>query len=167
MPSFLLESYGVIVAEYGDELISMEGELIEKAQKAKMDLIGLESTDEILNIMKTLKDISIPEGAFIKDEMLADYNESIKLYQTESIGKFHKDMTVQMGEEITKILVDERNENWIDDIEYLIEKDRTFIAVGMGHLGGQNGILNKLKEKGYELKPIRKEHTTPNNGYNK
>ncbi len=63
-------------------------------------------------------------------------------------------MTVQMGEEIIKILLDKRNKNWIEDIEYLIEKDRTFIAVGMAHLGGENGILNLLKENGYELQRV-------------
>lgn len=165
MPNFFLESYRVIISEYGDELVNMESELIEKARKSKMDLTGLESTDEILNIMKTVRDIKIPENTFIKDQMLTDYQESLKQYKTESIGKFHKRMIVQMGEEITKILVDQRNENWIDDINSLIEKDKTFIAVGMGHLGGKNGILNRLLEKGYKLEPIGMDNTPPNNGY--
>ena len=154
MPTFLLESYGVIIEEYGDELVSMESELINKALESKMGLTGLESADEILNILKTIRDIKIPQGSFIKEQILADYRESLNQYKTESIGKFHKSMTVQIGVEIINILVDKRNNNWIEDIEALIEKDRTFIAVGMGHLGGENGILNQLKEKGYSLKQI-------------
>jgi uncharacterized protein YbaP (TraB family) len=132
-----------------------------------MGLTGLESTDEILNILKAIREIKIPEDSFIKEQMLADYRESLNQYKTESIGKFHKSMTVQMGEEITKTLVDKRNNNWIEDIESLIEKDRTFIAVGMGHLGGENGVLNQLKEKGYSLKPIETKNTPSINGYNK
>lgn len=155
MPSFLLESYRVIIDEYGDELISMESELIEKANESEIKLTGLESSDEILNIMQTVRNIKVPENTFIKEEMLADYQKSLKLYETESIGRFNEIMTIQMGEEITKILVDKRNDNWIGDIESLIDQDKTFIAVGMGHLGGENGILNLLSEKGYRLKRVK------------
>ncbi|TXE08120.1 TraB/GumN family protein [Seonamhaeicola algicola] len=154
MPSFLLESYGVIIEEYGDELVSMESELIKNALESNMELSGLESTNEILSILKTVADIKIPENTFIKEQMLTDYQESLNQYKTQSIKKFHKSMTVQMGDEITKTLVDKRNNNWMSDIEYLIEKERTFIAVGMGHLGGENGILNLLSEKGYKLQRV-------------
>jgi uncharacterized protein YbaP (TraB family) len=164
MPDFLLESYRVIIAEYGDNLTSMEGELMEIAQSSKIDLTGLESTDEILDILRTVKKMKIPENAFIKEEMLSDYKESLKLYKSESIGQFHKNMRTQMGEEITRILVDKRNENWIDNIKSLIETDKTFIAVGMGHLGGENGILNLLKENDYKIEPTKIENTPPNNG---
>lgn len=167
MPSFLLESYGVIVEEYGDELISMESELMKKAFQSKMELTGLETTDEILDIIKTIRDTEVPKNAFVKEKMLSDYRESLEHYKTESIAKFYKSMTIQMGQEITKMLVDNRNENWIDDIKSLIEKDKTFIAVGMGHLGGENGILNRLKENGYELKPIGTEKKPLNNSYSK
>ena len=154
MPPFLLESYGVIIEEYGNELVSMESELIKNALESKMDLSGLESTEEILNILKTVRNIKVPENTFIKEQMLADYQESLNQYKTESIKEFYKSMTIQMGEEITKNLVDKRNENWIEDIESLIDKDRTFIAVGMGHLGGKHGILNLLSEKGYKLQRV-------------
>lgn len=155
MPSFLLESYKVIIAEYGDELVSMESELIKKARESKMNLTGLESTDEILTIIQAVKHIKVPENAFIKEEMLTDYQKTLKMYKTESIGKFNESMTILMGKEITKMLVDKRNKNWIDDIESMIDQDKTFIAVGMGHLGGENGILNLLTKKGYQLKRVK------------
>jgi uncharacterized protein YbaP (TraB family) len=154
MPTFLVESYGVVIKEYGDELVNMESELIEKALESKMDLTGLESTDEVLSLLKRVRDIRIPKNKYIKEQILIDYKETLSQYETQSIGKLYKSMITQMGEEITRILLDERNENWIEDIEYLVEKDKTFIAVGMGHLGGKNGILNLLTEKGYELQRV-------------
>ncbi len=155
MPSFLLESYKVIIEEYGDELVSMESELIKKALEYKIKLTGLESTDEILNIIQAVSQIKIPENAFTKEEMLSYYLKSLEIYKAESIGKFNAIMSVQMGEEVTKILVYNRNENWIADMESLIEKDKTFIAVGMGHLSGENGILTLLADKGYQLKRVK------------
>tara|TARA_R110000868_G_scaffold411398_1_gene703720 strand:- start:1066 stop:1848 length:783 start_codon:yes stop_codon:yes gene_type:complete len=162
MPELLLESYRAIVSEYGDSLENMEGQLIQKAQESKIKITGLESIDEILNTMKTLSTIKVPENAFIKREILSNYQKSLKMYKEESIGQFKDSITIQIGETITSILVDERNENWLNDIESLIEKDRSFIAVGMGHLGGKEGVINLLRKKGYKLEPIRIDNTPPN-----
>ncbi|WP_116772398.1 TraB/GumN family protein [Maribacter litoralis] len=154
MPAFFLESYGIIIEKYGDELISMESELMEKAFQSEIDLTGLESTDEILDIMKKVRDIEVPKNAYLKDKILSDYQESLEQYKSESIGQFYKRMPKEMGQEITTMIVDKRNENWIEDIESLIEKDKIFIAVGMGHLGGENGILNLLEKKGYGIQRV-------------
>jgi hypothetical protein len=29
-----------------------------------------------------------------------------------------------------------------------------FVAVGAGHLGGENGLINLLKKQGYSVEPI-------------
>lgn len=36
-------------------------------------------------------------------------------------------------------------------IEDLIKKQATFVAVGAAHLGGEKGVLNLLKSKGYSV----------------
>jgi len=154
MPTFFQETYGIIIEEYGDELISMESELIQKAFQLEMDVTGLESTNEILDIMKKVRDIEVPKDTYVKNKILSDYQESIEQYKTKSIGQLYKRMTVEMGQEITTMMLDKRNENWIEDIKSLIEKDKIFIAVGMGHLGGDNGILNLLEKKGYGIQRV-------------
>lgn len=70
MPKFLLEIYGIIIKEYGDELVSMESKLIEEAIDSKIELTGPESTSEILKIMEEIKKTKIPENTFIKEENL-------------------------------------------------------------------------------------------------
>jgi hypothetical protein len=37
----------------------------------------------------------------------------------------------------------------------LAKKKRTFVAVGAGHLGGEEGILALLKKQGYTLRPVQ------------
>ena len=64
------------------------------------------------------------------------------------IGAFKDISPVQ----ITDLAINQRNKNWIDNIINNIENKPTFIAVGMGHLGGKNGLLHLLNEKGYNLK---------------
>jgi uncharacterized protein YbaP (TraB family) len=42
-----------------------------------------------------------------------------------------------------------------DRIDLLMKKQSIFIAVGAAHLGGEEGLVNLLKRKGYTLKEIR------------
>jgi uncharacterized protein YbaP (TraB family) len=35
-----------------------------------------------------------------------------------------------------------------------ITKNKCFIAVGAGHLGGENGVIRKLQKEGFTLTPI-------------
>jgi uncharacterized protein YbaP (TraB family) len=37
----------------------------------------------------------------------------------------------------------------------LIRKNTTLIAVGAGHLGGGNGIINLLRKKGYVVEDVQ------------
>ena len=52
-------------------------------------------------------------------------------------------------------LLNERNAKWIPVIEKNIALTPSFIAVGGGHLGGEKGVINLLRKKGYKLTPIK------------
>jgi uncharacterized protein len=55
----------------------------------------------------------------------------------------------------TGLLLDRRNINWIPVIERLMREAPVFVAVGAGHLAGENGVLSLLRKAGYEVKPVR------------
>lgn len=154
MPEYLLESYRIIISEYGDKLISMEDQFIENAQASNLNISGLESVDELLAILKRISNVKISDDIFIMDKMLIDYKKSLVMYKEESIENIKESMKIQMGDSITKMLIDERNKNWIKNLHLLVENESTFIAVGIGHLAGKNGILNLLLEKGYKLERL-------------
>jgi len=50
--------------------------------------------------------------------------------------------------------VGDRNKNWIPLINDYIHKKPSFIAVGAGHLPGQNGVIQLLKNEGYTVTPV-------------
>jgi hypothetical protein len=52
------------------------------------------------------------------------------------------------------IAVNERNQDWIAVIEKLIATQPTFIAVGAGHLGGEQGLIHLLRKQGYSVLPV-------------
>ncbi|BFP39621.1 hypothetical protein FGF1_04660 [Flavobacteriaceae bacterium GF1] len=166
MPKILTESYKVIISEYGNELVTMENQLIKTAKDNGIRITGLETTDEILRILTNLNEIEIPQANFEKDKMLQAYQQSLKMYKKEQIKSFKDSLIFQMPKRMTKLIVDQRNRNWIDDLVGLVENEPAFIAVGMGHLGGEQGLLQLLAAKGY--KPIRMEikNKPPNTVYN-
>lgn len=52
------------------------------------------------------------------------------------------------------LLLDARNEDWIDKIVSYIEQEACFIAVGALHLPGKAGLIEMLKKKGYKVQPV-------------
>lgn len=154
MPNFVLENHKIIVAEYGDDLTSMERELIGKALELEIEVTGLESPGKTLNILQAVGEIKNDKIKFTKDQILMDYKKSVSQYKTGSIDRYYKNVAARFGNEMTQILIDERNKDWIEDIENFIETDKTFIAVGIAHLGGESGILNLLAKKGYQIKKV-------------
>jgi uncharacterized protein YbaP (TraB family) len=49
-----------------------------------------------------------------------------------------------------------RNNNWMPKIEnYLADDKVTFVIVGLAHLHGPDGLLELLKNKGYEIKQVK------------
>lgn len=52
-------------------------------------------------------------------------------------------------------LVDNRNRNWVGQLREILPQQATFIAVGCGHLPGEQGVINLLRQQGYTLTPVR------------
>jgi uncharacterized protein YbaP (TraB family) len=61
-------------------------------------------------------------------------------------------MAASQSPEERKIILDDRNKNWIPKIEKMLQEKRTFfITVGAAHLAGPNGVPNLLRQAGYKV----------------
>jgi uncharacterized protein len=61
-------------------------------------------------------------------------------------------MAASESPEERKVILDDRNRNWIPKIEKMLKEKRTFfITVGAAHLAGQNGVPNLLRQAGYRV----------------
>lgn len=65
------------------------------------------------------------------------------------------DNIFHIGGTVSKILIDNRNLRWITPLVQNIENKSVIIAVGLGHLFGKNGLINLLREQGYEVTPVK------------
>ena len=55
---------------------------------------------------------------------------------------------------IEKTLLQKRNETWYPQIDALAASGGAFIAVGLSHLYGKNGILERLARQGCKVEPV-------------
>ena len=80
-----------------------------------------------------------------------------KLYQGQNVDSLYL-MIQEEGGTITEdqaTILDDRNERWIPMIQEMAKKEKLFIAVGAGHLGGPKGVIRLLEEKGYKITPVQ------------
>ena len=130
------------------------------AKNEGIPIVGLETVEEQLKFIDQLPIATqvsmVMETIRLGDKSHAKLIELEQTYQSQNIDALHQLMQDETGivanEQTT--LVDNRNANWIPKIEKFIQKDRTFIAVGAGHLGGEKGIIRLLQAKVYRVTPI-------------
>jgi uncharacterized protein YbaP (TraB family) len=130
------------------------------AKNENIPIVGLETAEEQLKFIDQLPKATqvsmVMETIRLGDKSHAKLVELEQTYQNQNIDAIHllmQDETGFVANEQTT-LVDNRNANWIPKIETYIHKNKTFIAVGAGHLGGEKGIIRLLQAKGYRVKPV-------------
>lgn len=94
-----------------------------------------------------------------KDKLIGEINEMNQMYRKAKIYELEKlasqsNKRWNVSEEENYVLVDERNIDWIRQLPELLNKSSCFIAVGVLHLPGTNGLINLLKKEGYKVTAI-------------
>jgi hypothetical protein len=56
--------------------------------------------------------------------------------------------------DLDSVIIKERNDRWMPEIEKVVNKQSAFIAVGARHLSGKNGLINRLRKERYIVKPV-------------
>ena len=85
-------------------------------------------------------------------EMLAAY----KAQDVEQIMKLIRESEFDGGiDNLQEEMLDNRNKTWIPIIEKAARDKATFFAFGAGHLGGTNGVVSLLRQKGYTVKGVQ------------
>ncbi len=130
------------------------------ARDNNLEIKGLETIEQQLsffdNLSKEKQAEMVMEGIRKSDELLNTTLKMEKLYNRQNVDSLylmiHEEGGTISQEENT--FLEERNKNWVPKIATFIAQKKTFIAVGAGHLGGPNGLIRLLEQKGYTLTPI-------------
>jgi uncharacterized protein len=154
LSSFILQKY------LGKNPASYETAFLKIAQDAHKQVFGLETIKEQVSYIDkiSLKDQSDILLESVKDyeKQKKEYFDLVDVYLSGDIDKIYSLMKETSSEfkEFGTILIDDRNKKWAELIPLMIKKSSCFIAVGSGHLGGENGLIRLLKTKGYTVEPV-------------
>jgi uncharacterized protein YbaP (TraB family) len=145
----------VVLQEKIGKQKSFEMEFQKLAKKYDKPLMGLET---VMYQMETIDRISIKDQIQFMDDFsnMSEFDVMFDLYLKEDINALYTLISSEtdMLPEFNHWFLEVRNTNWIPVIEKQIRQQTTFIAVGAGHLGGTNGVLELLKKQGYVVTGI-------------
>jgi uncharacterized protein YbaP (TraB family) len=155
---FLVTSM-LMPALFDEPMASYEAYFMEEAQKATLEIVGLETVEEQLSIFDEIPYEAQAEELleFMKEEgaMKNIFEEILTHYKAKDVGAIEKMFdNYYDSPEQKEILLNQRNHNWIDDIQRLSKDQNVFYAVGAGHLGGQEGVLELLRKEGFTVRPV-------------
>lgn len=118
----------------GLETVAGQAKIIEDVITPKAFIESLDKVDEQKGMIKVL------ENAYITED-LEKMNEIVT-------------NTEYMSAAQQKMMLDDRNIEWISPIKSMMKEKKTFIAVGAGHLLGEKGLISLLKSEGYTVEPV-------------
>jgi len=81
----------------------------------------------------------------------------VEVYRQQDLNKI--DSLTRSGESgmanYVDLLLYGRNRKWVDSLQTILPSRSLVVAVGAGHLPGEQGLINLLRKKGYEVSPVR------------
>ncbi len=145
-----------------------ENELIDMAVQTRAnDLgrpsIGLETFEEQV---KLLFDIPLKEQAegllkaCQKDDLFEVQSSALaEAYMAQDLAKIEEVMTdASIGGDDAQAmdaLIYDRNRSWVEKLDMMIPERAALVCVGAGHLPGDQGLLQLLRDRGYTVEPMR------------
>ncbi len=139
----------------------IDNELQVRARKAGKQVAGLETMEFQTNmllgdpiskqaedLMETIEDIDAEAGKLVRltNAYLAQNYKDIETICAESVLK---------NPESAEKMIISRNNNWMKLLEPEMKNTNLLVVVGAGHLVGDKGILNQLKQAGYTVTPVK------------
>jgi len=149
--------------------LSMDLFLMESAKEKGYKIIGLESLEYQFKL-KMQPEISPEQAALSLASKLKNHKELITV-QGEAVGALYEQDLKKMSDCMdfaTRLSalgdsyandptdnIKERNRNWIPAIKSALQQKKSMIAVGAGHLMGEDGLINLLRKEGYTIEQFK------------
>lgn len=152
-----IEELAVKDTSDGDLVLDMY--LQEYAVSQGLEIKGLETLQQQMELFDA---IPLEEQAKLlleqarEENMREERDKLIRLYLSQDIEELYK-ITQEESKDLSGFqdkFLDERNVHMADKIAILAKKYSVFNTFGAAHLAGEKGIINLLREKGFDVTPI-------------
>lgn len=138
----------------------VEEALIKIAKEHKKEIKGLET----IQFQSSVFD-SIPYDWQAKELLKAIDSFDVSKQEFDSMTTVYKMQQLTEMEAMLKksnlgggkyddLLLGNRNRNWVSQLKKLMPKQSVFVAVGAGHLVGEDGLIKLLRKQGYKVEPL-------------
>jgi len=139
--------------------IAFEKEFEKMAKKDSMQIYGLETIEDQLNIFDSIpyqqQADMLMKGLYEFDKNKRSLEKLVKTYLQKDVAKLYEETQDDKDfGEYEGVLLSKRNNNWIPVIIREATQKPTFFAVGAGHLGGKEGVIALLRKQGYTVTPV-------------
>lgn len=144
------------------EMVSYEMEFMKMADEQEKMMGGLETAAYQMSMFDSIpykvQAEMLVESIKAGDEDTGDSEMDVmtKLYRQQDIMLMQSMISAEDSDyaDYEDLLLVNRNKNWIPVMAEMMSEQPTFFAVGAGHLAGEFGVINLLRQAGYTLKPI-------------
>ena len=134
-----------------------------RANEAGRPSVGLESVDEQINLLFNGSIANQAKGlveACKQDEFFQVQSAALAdAYLHQDLDKLLAVMTdATMGgdsEEEMEVLIYSRNRSWAEKLKVIMPERACLVCVGAGHLPGEQGLLQLLRNAGYTVEPMQ------------
>lgn len=150
------KQYICLAKDSTDKHLSLDDYIGYLAQKEGKKLVGLETTAEQIALIN--KDVEGMPNKIHKKRLVSIIN---LLISESKSGCSETDWYSRMDFEFNwnqpcgnSLILTDRNNKWMEDINQLLQTNNCFIAVGLSHLMYNCSIISQLRTSGYIVTPI-------------
>lgn len=140
---------------------SVEQIIMAEAKKDDKEITGLETVEFQASLFDSIPYEKQAQDLVMYVDSIDNYKNTInnmaEVYAKQDVEKMDS-LILQSDPGIAQfmdLLLYNRNYRWADQITGEIFDSPALFAVGAGHLGGDKGVINLLKQKGFTLKPLK------------
>ncbi|SDB04271.1 hypothetical protein SAMN02927930_00174 [Pseudidiomarina indica] len=143
-----------------DSMLLMDEAFITRAKMAQKTVVGLETALQQLQVFDSLplaeQVTSLLEVALNPEQTKVELKALEELYLSDNSEALHRHILAESEgtPQFEEAVLIERNHRWVEQLQEILPQHSSFIAVGAGHLGGQDGLIQLLQQQGYQLTPI-------------
>ncbi|HLN88328.1 MAG TPA: TraB/GumN family protein [Candidatus Limnocylindrales bacterium] len=144
-----------------DPNLGVDRLLAARAKQTNKSVSGLESADFQINLLDNLpaglQETMLRESFAEMAQLEKTVEAMVRAWRDGDLAAAEKLFLESMAEypELREKLIDERNRNWLPQIEKFInDGEDTLVVVGAAHLVGKNGVIELLKGRGYKVEQM-------------
>lgn len=118
----------------------------------QLDMLRVPMSKQVRSLLDACNNPDLPKVQFTQ------FMTILKAYMDQDLSKVHAlitDPEIVDPESIGALRINERNLNWIEKLVKMIPEHACLVYVGAGHLLGEKGLLQLLRNAGYTVEPMQ------------